>query len=410
MPSLAHAGDLARETEQPRYRSFFRKRPDMLSINFPLFFRQLGQSIFRSRGTHYRLTAHRAKWLLIIVVMFFISVSYHWFFFFLDAVFFPRFRRQKVSKPLFIIGNFRTGSTLLHRIMAQDTENFVSFKTWEIYLAPSISQRKFFRTILLIDSLLGKPLQRTVTAAEKKMFDSNRLHKMALREPEEEEGLLIFIWNSFWLHYFFPIPEYFAPYEYFDSLIPAPKRRRIMRFYMRAVQRHLYAHDGGKALLSKNPGFTPKVRSLIETFPDARFIYLVRDPVDTATSKISWFAFWYNLFNSPQEPYPLKDETIEMMKLWYTYPLEVLKTLPRGRALVINYDDFIKNPTATVRRIYRTLGYRLNRRFARILDEETSRARGFKSSRETTAESIGLSKKILHHRFEIYRYFRMAKR
>jgi hypothetical protein len=388
------------------------KRPGMLSINFSLFFRQLFKSLFRSKNTHYRLTAHRVKWLIVIVFgIFFCGMVYHFFFFLLDLVFFPGVRRQPVKKPLFIIGNFRTGSTLLHRIMAQDTENFTSFRLWEIYFGLSVSQRKLLRAVFLVDSLLGKPLQRLLAVSEKRVFALNRLHKMALREPEEEEGMLIFIWQSFWIHYFFPMPEDFAPYEYFDSIMPAPRRRRVMRFYKRAVQRHLYAHGGGKSLISKNPCFTHKVRSLMETFPDAQFIYLVRDPVETATSTISWFSYWYNFFNSPLERYPFKDETIEMMKLWYTYPLQALQALPRNRFLIVRYDDFVKDPESTVRNIYKSFGYRLNERFETILSNETHRARSFKSSRETTAESVGFSKKLLHERFdEIYDYYKFDRR
>ncbi len=379
----------------------------MLSINFTLFFRQLLKSFFRSRHTHYRLTVKRFSVLLAVMAVFFFSIAYHWLFFLLDAIFFSGFRRQKVEKPIFIIGNFRTGSTLLHRIMARDTTHFISFKMWEIYLAPSVSQRKFFRALLRLDALVGGPLRRFIGFFEKQGIGRNRLHEMGMRKAEEEEGMLIFIWHSFWNRYFFPMPEDTAPYDYFDSLMPRPKRRRIMRFYRRAVQRHLYYHDGGKMLLSKNPCFTPKVRSLMEVFPDCRFIYLVRDPVETCTSKVSWFAYWYNNFNSPLEPYPLKDETIEMMKLWYTYPVEVLKHLPKKRALIVNYDDFVKSPENMIRFIYKSFGMKITPDFDRVLVEETHRARSFKSSRETTAESIGMSKKILHERFEdIYAYYR----
>jgi omega-hydroxy-beta-dihydromenaquinone-9 sulfotransferase len=379
----------------------------MLSINFPLLFRQLFQAFFKTRGTHIRLTAKRLRFLLIFIILFFFAMTETWICFLLDYVFFPLFRRQPVKKPVFIIGNFRTGSTLLFRIMARDTRNFTSFKTWEIYVAPSLSQRKFIRGVLLLDSLLGRPIRRFLAFFDKKQLSSFRLHKVGLRESEEEEGILLYIWNSFWIRYFFPLPDQFAPYDYFDSLMPGPKRRRIMRFYRRMVQRHLYAHDHGKSLLSKNPCFTPKVQSLLETFPDARFIYLVRDPAETCTSKISWFSFLFNSFNSPLEHYPLKSETIEMMKLWYTYPVEVLKTLPKNQALILNYDDFVKNPETMIKFIYKKFNLPVTADFDQILAEETHRAKKFKSSRETTAESIGMSKKILHDHFDdIYDYYR----
>ncbi len=388
----------------------------MLSINFSLMFRQIFTSLFRSKDTNYRLTAKRLKVLLICIPGYVLIMTVHWFCFLLDSVFFPRFRRRSVVKPVFIIGNFRTGSTLLFRIMARDEENFCTFKTWEIYFAPSIAERKFIRGLLLLDSLAGKPLRRLLEMTERKNLDhmlkhASKLHTIGLREAEEEEAMLLWIYNTFWLHYVFPIPSDFAPFDDFDRVMPAYRRRRIMRFYRRCVQRHLSARDGNKRLLSKNPGFTPKVMSLLEEFPDAQFLYLVRDPVETCTSTVSWFSFWFNLFNSPLEHYPLKDETIEMMKIWYTYPVEALKHLPPNRFLIINYEDFVKNPEQTIRDVYKKFGLRITDRFERILVHETHRAKSFKSSRETTAESIGLSKNIIHHRFdEIYEYFRFEKR
>jgi hypothetical protein len=382
----------------------------MWSINFNLLFRLLGASLFRSKNTHYRLTGKRVKVLIIFMVLFVLGMTMAWIGFLFDHIFFPRFRRQKVVKPVFIIGNFRTGSTLLHRIMAQDTNNFCSFKTWEIYAAPSISIRKFVRALLLIDSLVGNPLRRFSSRFEKNTFSPIHLHKMGLREPEEEEGMLLYIWNSFWIRYFFPVKEEFAQFDYFDKLIPASRRRRIMHFYKKCVMRQLYSHNGKKSLLSKNPCFTPKVQSLMETFPDAKFIYLARDPVETCTSKISWFAVWFHSFNSLLEKYPFKDETIELMKLWYSYPVEVLKSLPPSRALFISYDDFVKNPEKTVRTIYRSFGFSMSARFEKILNHETHRAKSFKSSRETTAESIGMSKKELKERFqEIDQYWQFDR-
>src|SRR5262249_21447043 len=59
----------------------------------------------------------------------------------LDAWVFPDFRRHPVRSPVFIVGNPRSGTTLLHRLLCGDTERFVYFRTWEILL-PSLVQRK----------------------------------------------------------------------------------------------------------------------------------------------------------------------------------------------------------------------------------------------------------------------------
>jgi len=377
----------------------------MFTINFYLLFRLLLKSLFASRHTHYRLSAKRIKVLLLFVILFLFGMSTAWLGFLLDYLFFPAFRKQKIKRPIFIIGNFRSGSTLLHRLMAKDKETFCCFKTWEIYLAPSIVQRKFFKALGLIDRLLGSPLRSFIKGFEDRTFGPIRLHKIGLFEPEEEEGMLLYIWNSFFIRYIFPVKEEFAQFDFFDKLIPTTRRRRIMCFYSKCVKRLLFARGGQGILLSKNPCFSPKVMSLNETFPDARFIYLVRDPLETCMSKLSWFSVCFNFFNSCLEKYPYKYETIELMKLWYSYPVEFLKTLPKRRYLIIKYDEFVEDPQNTVKKIYEHFGLRLSPAFRKILKEDCRKARQYKSSLEVSYEKIGLSIHDIKKGFKSVRHY-----
>jgi len=209
--------------------------------------------------------------------------------------------------------------------MAKDLKNFTSYKTWEIYLAPSVAQRKFYRGLLLLDKFLGKPFTRIVNIFEKRNFSEVRLHKMGLREPEEDEGILLYIWSSFFTWIFFPVEGLTTTLHFFDEQVTLYRRRLIMKFYRECVQRHFYARNSDRAFLSKNPSFTPRIKSILEVFPDARFIYLYRDPVDTYTSTMSWFNVWFSSVLSPLEQYPFKNEVVELMKHWYSYPYEVFR-------------------------------------------------------------------------------------
>ena len=65
---------------------------------------------------------------------------------------------------------------------------------------------------------------------------------------------------------------------------PERKRRRINDFYRECVRRQLYLNGPDKTHLSKNPLWAGRVASLIESFPDARFVVNVRDPRDTIPS------------------------------------------------------------------------------------------------------------------------------
>ncbi len=60
--------------------------------------------------------------------------------------------QQEIEAPVFIIGNFRSGSTLLQRLLAKDEEHLTAMTTLEIYIAPSITQRVFWKAAGKVDT------------------------------------------------------------------------------------------------------------------------------------------------------------------------------------------------------------------------------------------------------------------
>src|SRR5262249_28350585 len=72
----------------------------------------------------------------------------------LDYVFFPAFRKVKVEAPVFVIGNPRSGTTHLFRLMAMDQARFTSLTFLEI-IFPALVLRWFFDVLRKIDPSLG---------------------------------------------------------------------------------------------------------------------------------------------------------------------------------------------------------------------------------------------------------------
>ena len=59
----------------------------------------------------------------------------------LDRLFFPKLHAVKIETPIFIVGNGRSGTTHIHRILSADGDRFSFFKTWELLL-PSFLRHK----------------------------------------------------------------------------------------------------------------------------------------------------------------------------------------------------------------------------------------------------------------------------
>ncbi|TFG60039.1 MAG: hypothetical protein E4H36_12735, partial [Spirochaetales bacterium] len=115
------------------------------ALDWKTFLKHLFRSFWKTKGTQMRLTSRRALVLAVFLFLFTVLGLFTRLGFLLDLLFFPGFRKQKVTAPVFIIGNFRSGSTFMFRLLARDRENFRAFQSWEIYTAPSISQKKFIR-------------------------------------------------------------------------------------------------------------------------------------------------------------------------------------------------------------------------------------------------------------------------
>ncbi|MBN2108285.1 MAG: sulfotransferase, partial [Deltaproteobacteria bacterium] len=318
-------------------------------FNFSLLFRVACKSLFKTRGTHARLTPKRLFFLAGIALFYCSVETASWIGFFLDTIFFPGYRRQAVRQPVFIIGPPRSGTTFLQRLLAEDEGRFSSMKSWEIMLAPSVTQKKLFAALGRLDSLCGSPLYRLARAAETHMFKKfSTFHPISFFEAEEDSMILLHIFSSANAFFLLPFTEELWPYFVFDEQLPAEQRRRILGFYKRCVQNHLYAFGADKIFLSKNPLFSAMIQSLDEVFPDAKFIYLARTPFETVPSTISMVSSYFCTVMSPLAPYPYLNEQLELLSLYYTYPLQQFKNLPPDRRHIIRYTALVEQPAQTV--------------------------------------------------------------
>ena len=129
----------------------------------------------------------------------------------LDHVIFPGFRQVNIRKPVFIVGNGRSGTTHMHRLLAGDARRFTWFRTYEM-LMPSIVQRKVLWLLAALDRrLLSGAIAKRLRVAEDEAFEEVRgKHNWRLDGPEEDDFLLFNNWSSASLVFPFNYPELIA--------------------------------------------------------------------------------------------------------------------------------------------------------------------------------------------------------
>lgn len=196
----------------------------------------------------------------------------------LDWLFYPRFSRQAIQKPVFVVSLPRTGTTnLLHALNAPGMP-FTSMKLWESLLAPSIVQKKLIRWCW---KRLPFSLKQGIRRMDQKVFQSlNTVHHASLFLPEEDEMVLFWSLSTAHLGLFYPESKVMRDHFRFDELISERQKARIMRRYKRMIQRHLYALGGEASLrfLSKNPTMAAKVEAIAHHFPDGQAVVIERPP------------------------------------------------------------------------------------------------------------------------------------
>jgi hypothetical protein len=317
-----------------------------------------------------------------------------WLGLWLDELLFRGYQRLPVEAAVFIVGNPRSGTTFLHRLLARDRGRFSTMQMWEILFAPSVSQRKMVAVLAALDRRLGSPLQQGLDVVERRWQKQNVMHRVSLRMPEEDDYLLLHIWSALTAGLSAGLLDEARPYTYFDTALPERERTRIMAFYKACVQRHLYAHHSanGTHYLAKNPALCPKLGTVLEQFADAKIIYLVRNPLEMIPSYVSMMDFSWETVGVPEGNNGLHDYILDMAQHWYHYPLQRLEQIPQPQYIVVRYDDLVADPEGTVAEIYRHFGFEMSPAFAEALRQETKKAEHYHSRHHYSLEKAGLTR------------------
>ncbi len=243
--------------------------------------------------------------------------------------------------PIFILGLWRTGTTHLHYLMARDTR-FGYLKNHQAFT---------FNFSLLSLDRLNKVL--SIFVPGKRPQDNV---KVTLDDPAEEEQALSTTTTRSSIHsFFFPQNNtYFTKYHLFEG-ISEQEKDEWKRDYLFLLKNIAY-YSKKKTLLLKNPHNTGRVKELLELFPQAKFIFIHRDPytVFRSTKKL------YNRMISSQLLQFFSQAEIEQLilhnnaKILHKY-LRERAMIPEGNLIEIGFEALDKAPLETIETIYKVL-------------------------------------------------------
>lgn len=318
------------------------------------------------------------------------------FFLALDRLFAPGFRRVVVRRPIFIIGNGRSGTTHMHRLLAGDRRRFTWFRTYEM-LMPSIVQRRLLWMLAALDRrLFGGAVARRLRGVEDEALEGVRgRHDWRLDGPEEDDFLLFNNWSSASLVFPFDYPELI---EQLDGERQTPKaRRRQFGFYRGLLQRQLHLYGEERIHCCKSPSFTLKVRALLEVFPDARFVMMMRHPAESIPSLVDLMSWYWRGFGSPPEQVEaaaraLADANVENYRSMAAWS----QALPSDQCFVVDYEALCRDPKRIVEALYARFGFGIDPEFDAFLERERIAAQRFVSGHDYDPDGQGPGRERLH--------------
>jgi hypothetical protein len=310
----------------------------------------------------------------------------------LDHVLFPGFKRQPVKEPVFIIAPPRSGTTLTQNLLSLDEGHFVNLKMYQT-IFPAVCFQRLFDGIVWLDGVLGHPGEKLLAWCEKKWFGGwDDKHKMRLNQPEEDDALFLYAFVSEAVYMLFPFVNELWEAGFPDAL-PLEERRKLMRYYRSCLQRHLYANGPTLTLLSKATQSSGAVEGLLEEFPDARFITIVRHPYRSVASHVSLFVpVWQAHSPEIAKDGPVSRAYAAQSVEWYKHLFRFRLMADPAKYHCIDYRELVAHPRATIEQVYAHFGWTMSDAVHAKLEQATSRQREFKSSHEYTLEEFGLSK------------------
>lgn len=247
----------------------------------------------------------------------------------------------KVAPPLFVLGHWRTGTTHLHNLLAQDTDQFAFANTYQV-VNP--------HTFLCTEEVNARRFARLVPAT--RPMDNVAL---SFQTPQEDEfAPCLMSRRSLYLGISFARREdHYSRYLTFQD-VPHDDVEAWKNAYRWFLQKLTFKYQ--RPLVLKSPPHTARIRLLLEMFPDARFVHIHRDPYTVFQSFRRYFdtAMWHTYLQKPDVP-GIDDRIIHRYNVLFDAFFAQRALIPEGRFHEIRFEHLEKDPVGEMQKLYARL-------------------------------------------------------
>lgn len=249
-------------------------------------------------------------------------------------------KTELVEAPVFVVGHWRAGTTLLHELLVLD-DKFTFPSTYACF-----SPNHFLITESWLKRFIGFFLPR-----------QRPMDNMAIDWdlPQEDEWALcnMGLPSPYWKIMFPNMPAQDQAYESLRTLSAEARRRWQERFHW--LLKSLTIREP-KPIVLKTPVHTFRVRTLLEIFPDARFIHITRNPYVVFPSTVhTWRKMYrYHGLQLPKFEH-LEQDVLRTFSDMYEVFEEDKHLLKPEQFCQITYEQLAEDPVRELEQIYHQL-------------------------------------------------------
>jgi omega-hydroxy-beta-dihydromenaquinone-9 sulfotransferase len=309
----------------------------------------------------------------------------------LDHVFYPGYRKQEIDRPIFIIGNPRSGTTFLHRLLL-GAGDMAAFELWEM-LFPAITARK----------LLGGIVPRLDKLSPARYHPSD-VHDTSLRGIETDDVAWFFrtMDGPFAWAYFLAWQDTWGSElsrrEFAIDGVTPREEERFFEYYEACWRRNLTS-KGATRVLAKTSMLTMRLDAVLRRYPDCKLVYVIRDPVEAIPSGMSLLASvlenGYDVWNRTK-----KEDQTKWLENLYQASCDMLRhfhdarsagRIPVHNLCVVRYDDLINDLEPTMQRILEFVEIKPDEAFVEEVRQQAGRQRNYTSKHGHSPTQFGLT-------------------
>jgi hypothetical protein len=249
-------------------------------------------------------------------------------------------RAAGVAPPLFILGIWRSGTTHLHNLLAQD-DRFAYPTTYQVSF-PHTFLTTEKRNARLVGFFLPKRRPQDNVA-------------LGVHEPQEDEFALCSLTGRAW-PMAWAFPRRADHYGRYLTLRQASAGEAAeWQSALAGLVRKL-SFKYGRPLVLKSPGHTCRVKVLLDLFPEAKFVHIHRNPYDVFRSTqhmVRTVTPWWALQRPDYSD--LEGRILRQYREVYDAFFEERGLIPKGHFHEVGFEALEADPLGQVRGIYEAL-------------------------------------------------------